>query len=403
MSYFGETPSVENELKKLRKEINMLKIDADFQPVTQAGHLGGLGVGASSVFSEGLFKLHPTIHNVKRLVTDEDGDSKSGSWNKISLTSSCVIVDKGLSTDNVGGAHSPSNSELEVLVIEGAIGNDGDSDSSNATKKQHDGQLIFIKPKDGYTLILKKKEVVNGNIDIPNDVSISDNEFAILQYYEDAHADDDRGFYLLVSGGGGASSTNSIKEPCRVATTGNNLVPTAIGSTVDGVTIIVGDRVLYKNQNDQEDNGIYVCTNIALTVATMERASDFDNNSEVVAGVQVAIEEGTVHADEVWQLTTNNPIVVGTTNLTWAKISGMDWSTPINSSLIPDTDITYDLGSNTKHFTNIYGKNIQVGSNATLADTNTVGSVNFSGKDNGSNYVNWGGVHSVVDSVVSTA
>ena len=65
--------------------------------------------------------------------------------------------------------------------------------------------------------------------------------------------DKDGGYFVLVSGGSGISSgsSTSIKEPCRVATTGNNLVPTAIGSTVDGVTIVVGDRVLYKNQTTQ--------------------------------------------------------------------------------------------------------------------------------------------------------
>jgi hypothetical protein len=418
MSYFGETPSVENELKKLRKELNQIKVDAQFQPVTQVGHNTGEGVGGGTIstLNDHLFKLQPVIHNMKRKVTDKDGNSKSGDFNKIFLTSSCVLVDKGLSTDSVGGAHSPTNYQLELMTIQGAIGQDADSDTSNVTTKMHDGQIVYIKPRSiydnsngnrlGYSLTLKAKTSTEGNIDVANDVTINSDEFAILQWHEDAHATDGHGYFLLLRGGGGSSSSgsNTIKQPCRVATTGNNTNPLLIGTQVDGVTIIAGDRVLYKNQTDQEDNGIYVCKSVASIFGTMERAEDFDQDAEVLAGVQVAIEEGTVHADEVWKLTTNNPIVVGTTDLVWAKISGMEWSTPVDASIIPDTDITYNLGSNTKHFTQTFTNKIQLGNDTALSDTDTIGSVNFSGKDDGSNgYVNdWASIKSIVDDATST-
>ena len=204
--------------------------------------------------------------------------------------------------------YDPSDNDVEIKEFYGVISN---------------GAIITVRPYNEKTLTLK----TGGNIDIENDVQIEDNSFAILQFFDDVNetnvGDKDGGYFVLVSGGSGISSgsSTSIKEPCRVATTGNNLVPTAIGSTVDGVTIVVGDRVLYKNQTTQKDNGIYVCTNIALTVATMERASDFDNNSEVKSGVLVGVLEGTENGDTLWSLTSDGGLTVGTSSLVFTRVT----------------------------------------------------------------------------------
>ena len=68
MSYFGETPSVENELKKLRKELNQIKVDAQFQPVTQVGHNTGEGVGGGTIstLNDHLYNLQPVKPNLTR-------------------------------------------------------------------------------------------------------------------------------------------------------------------------------------------------------------------------------------------------------------------------------------------------------------------------------------------------
>ena len=247
--------------------------------------------------------------------------SGGGTWSEYSNSDD----DRWNATYNATGF---SNKEVAVQTASMIINrreSTGDLELSNIWGATADGQTMTIKPKDGKTLTLK----TGGNIEIDSDVSVSDTEIRILQYHEDGGNK-----WRLIAGGSGSAIVNSIKQPCRVATTGNNTSPVLIGTQIDGVTIVVNDRVLYKNQTTTKDNGIYVCTNVVGILATMERAEDFDEDSEVKSGVQVAIEEGTVHADEVWQLTTNNPIVVGTTALTWAKISGMEWSTPVDLSLI---------------------------------------------------------------------
>ncbi|MDC3257185.1 hypothetical protein OAU44_00255 [bacterium] len=64
----------------------------------------------------------------------------------------------------------------------------------------NNGQILFMKPKDTKTLTL----TTGGNIDISADVTVSDSEFVILQYFEDVNAG--AGKYLLLSGGGGSST-----------------------------------------------------------------------------------------------------------------------------------------------------------------------------------------------------
>lgn len=111
----------------------------------------------------------------------------------------------------------------------------------------------------------------------------------------------------------------SVKAACRVATTGSNIdLVTTPPSTIDGVTLLNGDRVLVKDQTNAEDNGIYVVP----ASGAWSRSTDADENAEVVSGMFVFVSEGTVNSNSGWILATSNPIVVGTTGLTFEQFSG---------------------------------------------------------------------------------
>lgn len=105
------------------------------------------------------------------------------------------------------------------------------------------------------------------------------------------------------------------KDSVRVATTAN--ITLSGTQTIDDVAVIVGNRVLVKNQTTASENGIYVVAAGAWT-----RASDADSSAEVNAGMFAFAEEGTVNADTGWWITTNNPITLGTTALTFAQFAG---------------------------------------------------------------------------------
>jgi hypothetical protein len=78
------------------------------------------------------------------------------------------------------------------------------------------------------------------------------------------------------------------KDSCRVATQAN-LNLTSPGATVDGVTMVSGDRVLVRAQTTASQNGIYVWNGAAVA---MTRALDAGTFAELEQAV-TSVEEGT--------------------------------------------------------------------------------------------------------------
>jgi hypothetical protein len=120
------------------------------------------------------------------------------------------------------------------------------------------------------------------------------------------------------------------KESARVATTANINLASA-PAAIDGVTLASGERVLVKDQTTLSENGIYVFNGAA---AAMTRSEDADEDSEVTAMMTVGVSEGTVHADQVWTVTSNDPLTVGTSDMVFGLL-------PVNSFIGGDgIDIT---------------------------------------------------------------
>lgn len=115
-----------------------------------------------------------------------------------------------------------------------------------------------------------------------------------------------------------AASGASWKSPVRVASTADGTLATAFenGDTIDGVVLVTGDRILLRNQTAAAENGIYV---VAASGAPA-RSADADSGVELV-NAAVLVSEGTTGADKLWVCTTNAPITLGTTPLTWADIT----------------------------------------------------------------------------------
>lgn len=104
----------------------------------------------------------------------------------------------------------------------------------------------------------------------------------------------------------------SIKDPVRAATTAN--ITLSGTQTIDGVSVIAGDRVLVKDQSTGSQNGIYVCA-----AGAWSRSTDADTSAEMVPGTAVWVNEGTANGDKRFALTTNAPITLNTTSLTFAQ------------------------------------------------------------------------------------
>jgi len=101
---------------------------------------------------------------------------------------------------------------------------------------------------------------------------------------------------------------------------------TAAPNTLDSVALVVGNRILLKDQSTAAQNGIWVVTTVGTGAnGVWDRATDYDSDAEVTSGAFTFVEEGTVNSDSGWVLTTNNPIVIGGasgTALAYAQFSG---------------------------------------------------------------------------------
>lgn len=133
-----------------------------------------------------------------------------------------------------------------------------------------------------------------------------------------------------------------IKDSVRVATTpaggdlggvynasggtGGTGAITAIGSsTIDGVVLVPGDRIIVKDQTDAKQNGIYVVVTVtSATDMDIERASDHNGTpaSEVSAGNLAFVEQGSSNANTSWIVSGSGTLALNIDNINWTQFSG---------------------------------------------------------------------------------
>lgn len=97
---------------------------------------------------------------------------------------------------------------------------------------------------------------------------------------------------------------------------------------IDGVTVLVADRVLVYEQTDQTENGVYVVTDVGsvstnwiLTRATDADTYEIDSPSGLSEGSTFFVQQGVTGAGETYTCNTVGTIVFGTTDITFTQIS----------------------------------------------------------------------------------
>jgi len=111
------------------------------------------------------------------------------------------------------------------------------------------------------------------------------------------------------------------KATVQAATTTDiDLTGGTFGGTVDGYTVLNGDRILVKDQTLGEENGIY---DYVSSASTFIRSTDFDGtpDGEVTDGNIVPVLTGDTQYNTVWILVTPDPITIGTTELEFTLFS----------------------------------------------------------------------------------
>lgn len=120
----------------------------------------------------------------------------------------------------------------------------------------------------------------------------------------------------------------SLVLPVEAATTGNftstynngaggigaTLTATSNGAaSIDGVSLSLFDRVLFKNQTNTFENGIYEVSQVGdgSNPAVYTRTADFDTPAEIIPGILVPVTGGTVNINSLW-LQTSTVTTIGT-------------------------------------------------------------------------------------------
>lgn len=107
---------------------------------------------------------------------------------------------------------------------------------------------------------------------------------------------------------------NDLKR--AIASTITNVAITGDPSPMDGVTILTGDVVLLTGQSTIHQNGLWVVN----TAGAWTRPANF-NSTVAVQGAIVAVVKGTTRAGYLYQCTNVNDPVVGSTSLTFARVT----------------------------------------------------------------------------------
>ena len=143
------------------------------------------------------------------------------------------------------------------------------------------------------------------------------------------------------------------KQAVRVITVTNVTLSGGAPTPVDGVNLSAGDRVLVTGQSTGSQNGIYQVETVGTgSNGTWIRSSDTNATGELEAGAIVMVTEGTVYADTQWKLTTDNPIVIGTTALIFEQNSAYAFGnifangTAVLANSVGST-VTFTAGNNT--------------------------------------------------------
>jgi len=131
-----------------------------------------------------------------------------------------------------------------------------------------------------------------------------------------------------------------IKASVRAASS-TNISLAAPGAEIGAVTLASGDRVLLFGQTAAAENGIYVWTGGS---SALTRAADADSATKLTPGAFFFVEEGTF-ADNGYVVSTDGPITLGSTGLTFTQFSGAGQITA--GAGLTKTGSTLDVGAGT--------------------------------------------------------
>lgn len=232
---------------------------------------------------------------------------RNAAGNVVPASAALGLMPLGLATttvDNSGGVAGA----LSVMPVMGAFALDN-SAAADAIGASNIGNECFL--VDDHTVALTSGNGTRSRAGI------------VVGYDSGANQ-----VYVLLAFGDGSPTVQPADLPTQIgvartarAVSTSNIASLSGTTTVDGVALAAGDRVLLVAQTTASQNGIWVVQSGAWT-----RPSDWQTGL-VMMGMLVDVgSEGTTWQNSVWKITTSAAITVDTTSVTlyprWQKLTG---------------------------------------------------------------------------------
>jgi hypothetical protein len=247
--------------------------------------------------------------------------------------SQSMMGDDSVGTNEIGGLAVTTEKLAALAVTEGKI-----ADSAVTSAKIADGTIVNAdinasaaiaqsKVADLTTDLAAKLALAGGTMTGALTLSgapTSDLHAATKLYVDNVTAG--LNFHEAVH----AASVNNLAVIYNNGTSGVGATLTAdtnrAFSILDGETVVLGERVLIKNQTDAKQNGIYTLTTVGSVSVpwVLTRATDADNNptGEMKNGDFTFVQRGTVNASIGFiNNSATNPIVIGTDNISYTEFN----------------------------------------------------------------------------------
>ena len=294
--------------------------------------------GSNDTFSTGGTLTLSGANGVATTVSDDEvsiagTDATASSKGVASFSNSDFAVSSGAVTIKTGGVTS---GQLAGSIANSKLANDGITIGSTDTSLG-----------DTITALAGMTEIAVDNITLnANTISTTNSNGDMVLAPNGTGSVTVPSGYTARAGFGSDSLVNKsyvdsvangldVKASVRVATTANlagtydngagTITAGSNGAiSVDGVTLVVNDRVLVKDQSTAAQNGFYKVTTVGSGSAAfvLTRTPDADAASELTAGAFTFTEEGSANADNCYVLSTNGAITLGTTGITFEQFSG---------------------------------------------------------------------------------